>query len=267
VWQGMFLTYVVGDWIYFYCMGSTLEKCYIAKVRTDGSHFEKLVSGICISEMLVVKDTVYYTLFPQDAHQMYTKYWLSLYSISTDGGASTLIYDGVATELAADDTHLYFIHEAEDGKMSLCRIEHESKQIRVLLDNTDVFAISIENTRVYFLFKTPTNINDYTLASISVTGDDYTVHHNCLRSQLLFFHVIGNKVYYRGYTPDGSQNGFMEFDLESKTFMRISRVESNTSFAAVFDRVAYMFYENEELDYVEIYTPETRRHETIEPTE
>jgi len=55
---------VAGDWIYFWCNGETVGKSYIAKVRTDGTGFEKIVSSVYVWEMLVAKDTVYYTVYP-----------------------------------------------------------------------------------------------------------------------------------------------------------------------------------------------------------
>ena len=78
---------VIGDWVYFYCEGSTVGKSYIAKVRTDGSGFEKIATSVTVQEMLVVKDTVYYTTdAPAGGYHDFAKDVFPLYSISANGG-------------------------------------------------------------------------------------------------------------------------------------------------------------------------------------
>lgn len=268
---------VVGNWIYFYCKGSTVEKSYIAKVRTDGSLFEKLISGINIWEMLVVKDTIYYTTFPEDRkYHSYAKDWFSLYSASVDGGNQKQIHDGAVSELVADENYLYFVHETEDHAVTVCRLKHGSAQKGILLKNADVKAMSLSSGKLYLLVKDG-YYDDIaydmflSLVSISIDGGGY-YNHAPIENGDLFLHVVSDKVYYSGCVPYTEnyaypQCGLVEYNMKTKSYQLISYVESGTQFAGVFDSVIYTFYDSESLDYLEIYYPKTGRYEKAEPTE
>ena len=252
---------VIGDWVYFYCEGSTVGKSYIAKVRTDGSGFEKLVSSLNVWEMLVVKDTVYYTTVTEDwSYKDYGKEWFPLYSVSVNGGMPKQIHDGVVSDLTADSTYLYFIHETEDDARTVCRIKHGSAAKSVLLKNTDIRGLSLENSKLYFLVLDKYDPCITTLASISTNGGSYTTYGELFYAHISF-HIIGNKAYFVGSAPFNEENpepevGVLEYDMRAKTFKLISE-EYENGFVAVFDLLIsqYYDYDYEKLEYIEIYDP------------
>lgn len=251
---------VVGDWIYFYCRGSTTGKSYIAKVRTDGSGFEKLVSSINVIEMLVVKNTVYYTTITEN-YKDYGKDLCPLYSVSVNGGTTKQIHDGAVSDLNADATYLYFTHISEDDNITVCRIKHGSTNKSVLLKNTEILGLSLENSKLYFLVMDKYDPYTMTIASISANGGSYTTYGkvNCADA---FFHVIGNKAYFIGSAPETEANpmptiGFVEYNMSTKTFKMISEGHDYNGFTGVFDSLIRESYRNEKLDYIEIYYPST----------
>lgn len=251
---------IVEDWIYFYCHGSTVAKSYIAKVKTDGSGFQKIVSSIDVFEMIVVKNTVYYTTYPDEGvYKNYGKDVFPLYSVSTNGGTPKQIHDGAVLHLNADATYIYFIHDTEDDKLTVCRIKHGSTSAATLLKNTDVYGLTLENSKLYFYVLDRYDPYRSTLASISINGGGYTTY-TYLWAVDDMLHVVGNKVYFIGSEVFGEKNskpifGITEYNLNSKTFRNISTEQDE--FIGVFDILIWESYnyDMEKLESVTIYSP------------
>lgn len=257
---------VVGDWIYFYCMGNTTAKSYIAKVRTDGSDFKKLVSSVYVWEMLVVKDTIYYTTNTENWEYVeYGKDVFPLYSVSVNGGSPKQIYDGAVEELTADSNYLYFIHDTEDDKRSICRIKHSNTSRNVLLQNDNILGLSLENSKLYFFVMDKYEPFTSTLASISINGGSYTTYGN-MCFVYVSFHVIGNKAYFSGYDPANEDMfGLIAYDMSSKTFSQVRKDVDNGGFVGVFDSLICEIYDYdlERLEYIEIYNPSTNTFKKV----
>ncbi len=217
---------VVGDWIYFYCVGSSTAKSYIAKVRTDGSGFEKITGSLIVGEMLVVKDTVYYTTLSENAEYLdYGKQIFPLYSISVNGGTPKQLYDGAVGDLVADANYLYFSHVTEEGAVSICRLKHSNTVTSVLLQKVDALSLSLENSKLYFFVVNENEPENLTLASISTNGGGYTTYGkmSCMSPDM---HVIGNKAYFVGSAPFSESEpepefGLMEYNMTSRRFKKI----------------------------------------------
>ncbi len=255
---------VVGDWVYFYCAGSTVAKSYIAKVRTDGSGFEKLVSSIGVGEMLVVKDTIYYTTITEDwTYTDYDKDIFPLYSVSVNGGSPKQIHDGAVENLTADATYLYFTHVTENDDSTICRIKHSNTNKSVLLQNRETLGLSLENSKLYFFVVDQYDDYNHTLASISTNGGSYTTYGEMVYVHLSF-HVIGNKAYFIGSSPLSEENpepglGVTEYNMSSGIFTMVREDEELSGFVGVFDSLIFegYNYDAEKLEYIEIYNPST----------
>lgn len=255
---------VVGDWVYFYCSGSTMAKSYIAKVRTDGSGFEKLVSSLYVWEMLVVKDTVYYTTISENWEYVeYGKEVFPLYSVSVNGGSPKQLHDGAVSDLTADATYLYFNHVTENDSGTICRIKHSNTNKNILLQNAENIGLSLENSKLYFFVMDKYEPENLTLASISTSGGSYTTYGKMFCVPISF-HVIGNKAYFIGSAPLSEENpepesGLMEYDMGTKNFKRIREDEDFIGFVSVFDSLICETYnyDSEKLEYIEIYNPST----------
>lgn len=263
---------VIGDWIYFYCGTSTVAKSYIAKVRTDGSGFEKLVSSVGVYEMLVVKDTVYYTTVTEDwTYDDYRKDVFPLYSVSVNGGTPKQIHDGAVENLTADETYLYFSHETEDDVRTVCRLKHSNMSKSVLFKG-ESRGLSLENSKLYFFVIDKYDVENLTLASITTSGASYTTYGkvHCIEATL---HVIGNKAYFVGSAPFSEENpkpefGLIEYDMKSKTFKLIREYEDYIGFVGVFDLLILenYNYDSERLESIEIYVPTVGAFKKIKMT-
>ena len=261
---------VIGDWIYFFCDAGSTAKSYIAKVRTDGSDFKKLVNSVYVYEMLVVKDTVYYTTVTYDwTYVNYAKDVFPLYSVSTSGGAPKQIHDGAVSDLTADANYLYFSHYTENDSETICRIKHSNLNKSVLLSNKDTRALSLENSKLYFYVVDKYDPENLTIASISINGGSYTTYGKvCCNSSVI--HVVGNKVYFVGskaFSEDDPEPdvGLIEYDLNAKTF-KVLRVDYELyEFVGVFDCliVESYNYSTEKLEYIEIYDTATKAFKKI----
>ncbi|MBE6636812.1 MAG: DUF5050 domain-containing protein [Ruminococcaceae bacterium] len=252
---------VVGDWIYFYCRGATVSKSYIAKVRTDGSGFEKLVSSVPVGEMLVAKDTVYYTTYPIDeTYTNYAKEVFPLYSVSVNGGTPKQLYDGAVSDLVADATYLYFTHrERDDDQTEIVRIKHGSTKSSVLLRGKDTYLLSQASSRVYFFVYDPYE-DGYVLASVASGGGSYTEYGNGSAMQNTDrLHIIGNKAYYMGGLMFGQRAGLLEHDLATKTAKVVREDYENTGFETANDLMIFLNYnyDAEKLESFTIYDAKT----------
>ena len=254
---------VVGDWIYFYCKGATVDRSYIAKVRTDGTGFEKLVSSVNVWEMLAVSDTVYYTTVTENFEYVeYGKEIFPLYSVSVNGGTPKQLRDGAVSYLVADATYLYFSHTTKDGENTVCRIKHSNARLDVLLQNTVTLNLTMENERLYFFVEDIYDPESLTLASISIKGGSYATYGKMICDPSMF-HVIGSKAYFVGSAPFSEENpepeyGLTEYNMSTKKFKLLSEGECD-GFVGAFDILICPTYnqELEKLDSIVIYTPST----------
>ena len=247
-----------------HCRGNTIAKSYIAKVRTDGSGFEKIVSSLYVYEMLVVNDTVYYTTITENWEYVeYGKDVFPLYSVSINGGSSKQIHDGAVSNLVADATYLYFSHYTENDDNTICRIKHSNMNKNVLLKNTETLTLSLENSKLYFFALNQYDSYTLTIASISTSGGQYTTYGkmDCVDS---FFHVIGNKAYFLGAESFSEENpepefGLLEYDMNAKTLNLIHKYEGDGEFVGVFDTLIFEPYNDntEKIEYIEIYNYRT----------
>lgn len=260
---------VIGDWIYFYCKDSTTAESYIAKVKTDGSGFEKLVSSINVWEMLVVNNIVYYTTFTQNwEYTEYAKDILPLYSLSVNGGTPKQIQDGAVSYLTADGTYLYYSHTTNNDKTTICRIKHSNAKKDILLQNITTVNLTLENSKLYFFVKNIYEPGTYTLASISINGGSYTTYGKMFCDPYLF-HVIGNKAYFIGSAPISENNpepeyGLTEYSLTTQKFKSIREGEHvEVEFVEAFDLLIFQPTVSGKFNTIEIYTPSTGAFKTL----
>lgn len=253
---------VVGDWLYFFCDESTAAKSYIARVRTDGSEFQTIVSSVYVSEILVVKDTIYYTTYNENwSYKDYAKENHPLYSVSVNGGSPKQIHDGAVENLNADASYLYFTHYDENDKSAICRIKHSNLNKDILLQKSIIIDLCLDNSKLYFFVPDQYDSGNLTLASITVTGGSYTTYADVYRIADSF-QVIGSKMYFMGCKAPSEENmepdfGLIEFDLTKKTF-KVLRIEyESDGFFAIPGGFVYPTYNADtyKLDYVEIYDP------------
>ena len=254
---------VIGDWIYFYCKDSTTAKSYIAKVKTDGSGFEKLVSSINVWEMLVVNNIVYYTTFTQNwEYTEYAKDILPLYSLSVNGGTPKQIQDGAVSYLTADGTYLYYSHTTNNDKTTICRIKHSNAKKDILLQNITTVNLTLENSKLYFFVENIYEPENFTLASISINGGSYTTYGKMFCDPNLF-HVIGNKAYFIGSAPISENNpepeyGLTEYSLTTQKFKSIREGDHvEVEFVGAFDLLIFQPTVSGKFNTIEIYTPST----------
>lgn len=217
---------VVGDWIYFYCEGNTEGKSYIAKVRTDGTGFEKLLSGVRIWNMLVIKDKLFYIAY-KNQYSDYSMDCNPLYCISVNGGATKMIHDGAVESLMSDGTYLYFCHKTESDVTSICRVKHDSTAKSTLItfkkgEGTNYF--TVRDSKIYFL-KFDKYSEECTFASIATNGGSYTTYGK-IPFYSDFLYAAGSKLYYYGamYSAGGfpsEECGLVEYDTATKRYKMI----------------------------------------------
>ena len=258
---------VVGDWIYFFCCGSTADKSYIAKVRTDGSGFTKIVNSVTVVEMIVAKNTIFYTTIPANGEYTdFEKDVQPLYSISVNGGTPKQIHDGSVSDIVADDNYLYFIYENEEGR-NIIRIKHGSTKESVLLSGETMYKLSLENSKLYFLVM-DRYTEEWFVASISTSGGSYTDYGRIVMNTETI-DVVGNKFYYMGvaYNGDGSevQMGLVEYDLTTKESTVIMEDHENFEFEFTSGLLIFERYDHnsDKLQSLMIYNAITNNFEEI----
>jgi len=264
---------IIGDWLYFYAKASTPAKSYIGKVKTDGSGFEKLITSlsVCINEMLVVKDTIYYTTITENwKYQSYSNEFFPLYRLSVNGGIPTQIQDGAVGNLTADGTYVYFNYSPQSGVRSICKIKHGEMGKTVLYRNDSIVGLTIENSKLYFIVINEEDENASNIASISKDGGDYKTYGNIYYYGYDQFYVVGNKAYFEGSEPCTESNpeplaGIIEYDLNTKTFKQIKEYDSYSYYSRAFDIIICETdnYGEEKPGYFEIYNPKTGRLKKI----
>ena len=263
----LFCVNVVGDWIYFFCCGSTADKSYIAKVRTDGSGFTKIVNSVTVVELIVAKNTIFYTTIPANGEYTdFEKDVQPLYSISVNGGTPKQIHDGSVSDIVADDNYLYFIYENEEGR-NIIRIKHGSTKESVLLSGETMYKLSLENSKLYFLVM-DRYTEEWFVASISTSGGSYTDYGRIVMNTETI-DVVGNKFYYMGvaYNGDGSevQMGLVEYDLTTKESTVIMEDHENFEFEFTSGLLIFERYDHnsDKLQSLMIYNAITNNFEEI----
>lgn len=255
---------VIGDWIYFTCGGKTLEKSYIARVRTDGSRFEKIISSVNALDMLVVKDTIYYTSTPFDGtYKDYAKEVMPLYTVSVNGGTPMQIHDGAVRNMVADSTYIYFVCDDGNGKDNIDRIKHGSTSSSRLYTDKRIRGLSLEDSRLYFVLLpniADVTLESHSLASVSTTGGGYTVHGKIMQYGDTL-HVIGNKAYYMGAWYPGYENpesiGFLEYSLSTKKQKLLMEETDILDISQAGDLLIFETYSNRKVTSLTIYNPKS----------
>ena len=246
---------VVGDWIYFYCEGNTAEKSYVAKVKTDGKGFEKVVSGVFVGDMLVVKDTLFFTVV-NPTYENYAKDCHPLYSVSVNGGISKQIHDGAVISILADANYVYFLQHSEQGNAVLYRMKHDTTKKTALLEGVDFNVVSLSGSKLYFLVSDPYGEPESKMCSISVNGGSYTEY-----GKIPFFaeslYAIGNKLYYIGSGFRGEEwmeeVGLIEFDPTAKSYRVVKEEYEYTYLYFTGGLLILECYENEKLVALCVY--------------
>ena len=227
---------IIGDWMYFFVKESLYEESYIAKVRTDGSGFTKLLQTGEVYELLVVKDTIYF--IPVSEHFYPELKNGALYSMSVNGGEVKMLKDGWVSSLCADEDYIYFNYEktAAPIRTVIYRMNHDGSEITAIWSterDKHINYIAVENSRIYFgIFDTS---DDWVIrfASVDNNGNDYTKYggFDCYSYMIdvfdgkIYFH--GHDYFYNDYRLDGGY-GLIEYDLATNelTFLDTNGFES-----------------------------------------
>ena len=220
---------VVGDWIYFYVSENAAANSYIAKVRTDGSGFEKLLVTGEVWEMLVVKDTIFYTPV-KNPYTDYSKDVAPLYSMTVDGKSVKQLHDGSVSSLSADGSYIYFLCRGQyDDAGKIYRMKHNGSN-KIELWISDSHGYEVETNRVvlvgsklYFVdLRNDKYGEGVELASINSNGGGYTSHASLEPSYNDCIFASGSKIYYIGFPcsyGDYSEGyGLVEYNTSSRSF-------------------------------------------------
>ncbi|MBE6542915.1 MAG: DUF5050 domain-containing protein [Ruminococcaceae bacterium] len=249
---------VVGDWIYFYCEGMTEGKSYIAKVRTDGSGFAKILSGVQIWDMLVVKDRIFYTQY-NETYSDYAKDCYPLYSISTNGGAAKMIHDGAVNCLRSDGKYVYYHQQAKDGVSSVSRIKYDGTEKSKLVSfkkGEGIVHFTLCDSKIYFL-RLDKYSDECTIGSIAANGGSYTTYGKTpFHSDFLY--VVGSKVYYHGGAFDSQgfpteAYGLVEFNTATKKYKVIKEGDSSGDYFFTDGMILCEGYTGETLTKLTVY--------------
>lgn len=248
---------VVGDWIYFYMMEIDLADSYVARVRTDGSGFVVLLDSINIREMLIVDDTLFFTVMESDYSEWATAccplYRMPINSGITRGGGNAIqmIHEGYVNCLSSDGGYLYFRYIRSSGESSLRRIDLSTMGASTLVSSFQATCYAIENGCLYF----PAPIaetEEYAIQSVAVNGGAVT-DHGLTTGYGNWLCAIDEYIYYR------DERGVVAFDLSTSQ----SRVIYEIGNLAVVcangsDRIVVRYYsESVMATIVKIYNPYT----------
>ena len=193
---------VVGEWMYFSVeeVGG-IENGYIAKARTDGSGFTKLLQVGNVYEMLVVKDTIYF--IPVWSYSYSNVRDGALYSMSVNGGTITEVHASWVSSLWADENYIYFVYQDlyEPMPTNICRINHDGLGKRVIwkADNyITVNYIAVDDSRVYFGTFDGDDSSKFKFASVDNNGNGYT-EHGAIENYSYMIDVSDGKLYFQGH--------------------------------------------------------------------
>ena len=254
---------VVGDWIYFAVEDEEDADCYMARVRTDGSSFETLVSAVRIEELLVVGDTVFYTTV-KNPYTNYTTDCAPMYRMSTSGEGIKMIYNGYVSSMVSDGTYVYFRHTPKSGKSSIMRIKCDGTKPTALYTNTDVNYIFLANARLYFLIYDE-DMGESTIASVSTGGGSYTTYGR-IPYYTDWLYVYDGSIYYHGspYVEGGFSEsyGLIEYNTATKVYREVQ-----TSFDLYSITHGYILTEARDEDWqattVYVYSLKSKTWKTV----
>lgn len=249
---------IVGDWIYFCVEGSKRDNSYIAKVRTDGAEFEKILNAVLVRDLLIIKDQMFFTTLV-NPYTNYAKDCCPLYLMSTSGGLAKQVYDGYVNNLIADSTYIYFRYSPLNAGSSICRMKHNAKRTDTLLSNKDVYYFVLHNSRLYY---TTGSIDDgYSIMSIGINGGSVTTNITVPYCSE-WIAVLGQKLYFHGMPykkgsvePDDMLVGVHEFNLSTKQQHLLLEDFDNCDIFAVKNRLFIVKGENA----YSIYDPSTQK--------
>ncbi len=249
---------IVGDWIYFCVEGSKRDNSYIAKVRTDGAEFQKILNAVLVRDLLIIKDQMFFTTLV-NPYTNYAKDCCPLYLVPTDGGLAKQVHDGYVSNLIADGTYIYFRYAPLDSGSSVCRMKHNVKNKVTLLSNKDVNYFVLQNSRLYY---TTGDLDDgYSIVSIGINGGSVTTHGTAPYCDE-WIAVLGQKLYFNGMPyrkgsvePDDMLVGVHELNLSTKQQRFLLEDFDNRYGFAVKNR---LFVEKGE-DAYSVYDPSTQK--------
>lgn len=249
---------IIGDWIYFCVEGSKRDNSYIAKVRTDGAEFEKILNGVLVPEMLIIKDQMFFTTLV-NPYTNYAKDSCPLYLMSASGGLAKQVHDGYVNNLIADSKYVYFRYSPLNSGSSICRMKHDAKSVSTLLSNKEFNYFVVQNSRLYYT--TGGTDDGCNIVSISINGGSITTH-VAVPYCSEWIAVIGQKLYFNGMPykkgsvePDDMSVGVYEFNLSSKRQNLLLSDFDNRDIFAVKNR---LFVINGENSY-SVYDPSTQK--------
>ena len=255
---------VVGNWIYFCVEGSNVSSSYIAKVGTDGTGFEKIVSSVNVGEMLVVKDTIYFTSI-KSPYTNYAKDCAPLYSISVSGGLTKQLHDGYVSNLVADETYLYFLHTLESGDSSIYRIKHSGQKEDVIYSNANINSFVLANSKLYFI-KIDAYSEACTMASISVKGGSYTTYGKT-PYYCDWIYVNGNNLYYYGSPYSANEfvevAGIIEYNMSTKKYTVLKEDYDNLMGYFAGGNMIVESYNDVSLSSISLYNFSTKTWKTV----
>lgn len=249
---------IVGDWIYFCVEGSKRDNSYIAKVRTDGAEFEKILNAVLVRDLLIIKDQMFFTTLV-NPYTNYAKDCCPLYLVPTSGGLAKQVHDGYVSNLIADGTYIYFRYAPLDSGSSVCRMKHNAKSKVTLLSNKDVNYFVLQNSRLYY---TAGGLDDgCSIVSIGINGGSVTTHGTVPYCDERIT-VLGKKLYFNGMPyrkgsvePDDMLVGVHELNLSTKQQRFLLEDFDNRYGFAVKNR---LFVEKGE-DAYSVYDPSTQK--------
>lgn len=250
---------VVGDWVYFYVEGSNASGSYIAKVRTDGVGFEKILSAVTVGDMLVVKDTIFFTTI-KSPYTNYAKDCAPLYSISVSGGMPKQIHDGYVSSITADSTYVYFMQCLESGTSTIYRMKHDATKETELMEDVKANYFVLANSKLYFLTADPYS-DEYTLASISTNGGNYSTYGK-IHFYSEWLHIIGNNAYYGGVpystTEFSEKAGIVEYNMSTKQYKVVKEDYEMPLCLYTSNVLIVENYRNQTLTSISLYYPQSK---------
>lgn len=249
---------VVGNWVYFFVEASTATKSYVGKVRTDGDGFAYVLQAVNIGEMLVIKDTLFFTII-KNPYSDYAKDAAPLYMMPLGGGMTKLMHDGHVSHLSSDGNYLYFKHAPESGSKSVYRLNLTTYARSTLITTFKATHYVIKAGRIYYA-PIDESTGDYILKSAAVTGGTVT-NHGKIADSPEWLVVIDNCLYYYGqpYSEElwNESVGIVEFNYVTSRYRVIYEAYDVSYCFGVGGHLVFMDYVGSTLSPIRIYDPQT----------